>query len=86
MDCHGIYKTYVIRKLQYIQFDKFDREKKPFEQHLLFIQSKAAIIPISTAIAINAAAIKLKVRTEKPKFGLADVIQLATAQEKEIIL
>ena len=62
--------------------DKFAREGKSFENYLLFIQNKAAILPITVSISLEAAKIKLKQRKKQPKFGLADALQLATSREK----
>src|SRR3989344_980476 len=61
--------------------DKFTREERPFHNHLLFIQSKSAILPLSVPITILAAKVKLEQRKKKPKFGLADALQFATARE-----
>ena len=65
--------------------DKFSRDEKSFQNHLLFIQSKAAILPSSIPITLEAATIKQEQRKKKPKFGLADALQFATAQDKEAL-
>lgn len=66
--------------------NKFAREERSFQNHLLFIQSKSAIIPLNISILLVAAEVKFEQRKKKPKFGLADAIQFATAKEIRTIL
>lgn len=59
--------------------DKFSREKRSFTAVLSFIQSRAAILPLTLPIVLSAAERKVELRTRNQKFGLADALQLATA-------
>ena len=61
--------------------DKFERENKAFDRILQFIQSKAAILPVTLFVVQEAAKIKKKQRALKNKFGLVDALHLATAKE-----
>jgi len=66
--------------------DKFERENRPFDAQLRFIQSHAAIIAINIDIALSAAKLKKTLRTQNSKFSLADAIHLATAHQEKAIL
>lgn len=66
--------------------DKFAWEERSFHNHLLFIQSKSAILPLNIPILLLAAEVKFEQRKKKPKFGLADALQFATAKEMKTIL
>ncbi|MBS3137997.1 PIN domain-containing protein [Candidatus Woesearchaeota archaeon] len=59
--------------------DRFERDNKSFEQFLLFIQSRAAILPLTIDICIQAAKTKKIKRAKYPKFRLADAIHLTTS-------
>ena len=48
--------------------DKAEREQQSFEMTLQFIQSKAAILPITLNVALRAAQIKKKFRQHNHKF------------------
>ncbi len=66
--------------------DKFIRENKSFQKELLFIQSKAAILPLNIDIVLYAAKIKKERRKNYPKFGLADAIIYSCAKNNNTIL
>ena len=66
--------------------DKFERDARQFHQYLLFIQSRAAILPISIKITLTSAKLKKQFRKKHKKFGLADALHLATAQSAQAIL
>ena len=66
--------------------DKFEREKKDFENCLRFVQSRAEIMPVTVDIALKAAKLKNYIRREKNKFGAADAIHLATAISQNSVL
>jgi len=66
--------------------DKAEREQQSLERILQFIQSRAAILPLTVGLAIHAARLKKRFRQQNPKFGLIDGIHLATAVEHQIIL
>ncbi len=66
--------------------DKFEKEKNDFRKALQFIESKAAILNISVEVAVNSGKLKNTIRNKKPKFGLADALHLALAQEEEATL
>ena len=66
--------------------DKFEREKKSFDVHLTFIQSRAEIIPLTVNLALAAAKLKNNYRKTTNKFGLGDAIHLASAQDCKAIL
>lgn len=57
----------------------FYKEGLSFEKELLFIKSKAKIVPLTTEIALLAAQVKTAQRKKNAKFGLADAMQYATA-------
>lgn len=61
--------------------DKFFRDKIDFSTHLLFIQSRAAILPLNVDLSLKAAKIKGERRKIKSKFGLSDALQYASAQD-----
>lgn len=60
--------------------DKFIRENKSFQKELLFIQSKAAILPLNINIVLTAAKIKKERRKDYPKFSLADALIYSCAK------
>jgi predicted nucleic acid-binding protein len=66
--------------------DKFERDSHSFAKTLHFIQSRAAIMPLTVDIVLNAAKIKKRQRKTRKKFGLADALQLATAQAHHLTL
>ena len=66
--------------------DKCERDERPFEKFLQYIQSRAAILPITINIAVHAAKLKKQIRVKNQKFGLADAMHLATACEWKAIL
>lgn len=66
--------------------DKAEREQQSLGIILQFIQSKAAILPITVNVALRAAQLKKKLREQHPKFGLVDGIHLATSVEHHTIL
>lgn len=65
--------------------DVYHRENNAdWEKHLAFIKSKTAIADLTAGIAIEAGKIKKDIRKKnKPNFGLADAILLATALSLE---
>ncbi len=64
----------------------FLKQKKSFEKELIFIKSRAKIIPLTTEIALASARVKNKQRKKNPKFGLADGMHYATAIKETSIL
>ncbi|MBI4016754.1 MAG: PIN domain-containing protein [Candidatus Aenigmarchaeota archaeon] len=66
--------------------DKHTRENRPFEPTLEFVQSKAAILPITVDIAVDAARLKNDRRKINSKFGLVDGIHLVTAWKEQATL
>ncbi len=66
--------------------DIFERRKLPFEENLMFIHENAHILPISLGVALASGKLKNSIRSKKYKFGLADAIHLATAQQENAIL
>jgi len=66
--------------------DKVTREDENFDPFLEFIQSRALILSLSTSICIRAATIKKLQRQKHTKFGLADALHYACAQEEGAIL
>ncbi len=66
--------------------DKYEREGRSFTNHLTFITSKAAIVPMTIAITLSAAKIKKEARKAKSKFGLIDALHVATAREQHATL
>lgn len=65
--------------------DKFERENRPLNQVLNFIQSRAAILPLTFDIALLAAKLKKEIRKRNSKFGLTDALHLATASKENSI-
>lgn len=63
--------------------DKFEREGKQFDTVLRFIKSRSLVLPLTEAGALEAARIKCSLRSQRPKFGMADAIHLATARERK---
>lgn len=61
--------------------DKYEREKRLFEERLSFITTMATILPLSITIAKNAGQLKNNIRSKNNKFGLIDALHLATAYE-----
>jgi len=66
--------------------DKFERDGRDIERELSFIRSRSILLPVTPLVAIAAAKIKKHMRKTKPKFGIADALHLATAQERKAIL
>ncbi len=66
--------------------DKFEREDREFSKYLKFIQSRAAILPLTLDIVFKAAKIKKEFRGKNPKFGLADALHLSTTLKENSIL
>ncbi len=62
--------------------EKFERDEKPFESFLQFIQSRATILPVTIELALAAAKIKKSIRIKNPKFSTADSLHLATARKE----
>ncbi|MEK6964038.1 MAG: PIN domain-containing protein [Nanoarchaeota archaeon] len=65
--------------------DIFERKKLPFEENLMFIRENAHILPLSLGVVLASGKLKNNIRLEKSKFGLADAIHLATAQQENTI-
>ena len=65
--------------------DKFERDNKSFEQFLLFMQSRATILPLTIEICFEAAKLKKIKRIKYPKFGLIDAIHLTTAFKENAV-
>lgn len=61
----------------------FAKQGMAFEKELLFIKSRAKIIPLTTELALDAARIKTARRKERSKFGLADAMHYATAAHEK---
>ncbi len=66
--------------------DKFERESRRFEICRIFIQRRAAVIPLNVEIALAAAKLKKKQREKKENFSIADGVHLATAQQEGAVL
>jgi predicted nucleic acid-binding protein len=66
--------------------DKFQRENKKFGTALEFIKSRAAVIPLTEWIALEAARLKKEIRSKNSKFGIADALHLATALQEKAVL
>ncbi len=66
--------------------DKAEREQQSFGMVLQFIQSRAAILPLTVSLAVHAAQLKKRFRQQNPKLGLIDGIHLATSAEHGAIL
>ncbi|MBI2140337.1 PIN domain-containing protein [Candidatus Woesearchaeota archaeon] len=66
--------------------DKYGREGRPFTGRLDFIKSKAAILPLTVPIALEASKLKMKIRSAHQKFGLIDALHLATAKNNSSML
>ncbi|MBI2664640.1 PIN domain-containing protein [Candidatus Woesearchaeota archaeon] len=81
---HDVAATSVIAIVELA--DKFQRENQKFDTSLKFIKSRAAIIPITEWIALEAARLKKEIRSKHPKFGIADALHLATAMQEKAVL
>ena len=66
--------------------DKFQRENQKFDASLNFIKSRAAIIPVTEWIALEAARLKKEIRSKHSKFGIAGALHLATALQEKAVL
>lgn len=66
--------------------DKYEKESMSHKQVLSYVKGRAALLPITIAIAVHAAQIKKHMRKQNTKFGLADALHLATAAEEDAIL
>lgn len=61
----------------------FAKQGMAFEKELLFIKSRAKIVPLTTGLALDAARIKTARRKEGRNFGLADAMHYATAAHEK---
>jgi predicted nucleic acid-binding protein len=66
--------------------DRIARDDQRFNVRLQFIQRRAAIIGLSVELCLKAAQLKKVNRRKKEKFGLADGVHLATAQQEGAVL
>ncbi|MBI2144178.1 PIN domain-containing protein [Candidatus Woesearchaeota archaeon] len=66
--------------------DKFERENRRFEICRIFMQRRAAVLPLTVEIALAAAKLKKKQREKRDKFSIADGIRLATALQEGAVL
>ena len=65
--------------------DKCEREGRPFENYLRFIQHRCEILPLTIGISVEAAKLKNQIRKNSTKFGLIDGIHLATSSDASAI-
>lgn len=63
--------------------DKFSKENRDFDIFVKFIESKAAILPLTKEIAINSGKLKVELRKICSNISLADSIHLQTAKSAE---
>ncbi len=66
--------------------DLFIRRNQAFDQYLQFIHTRSTLLPLTVPIALTAAKLKNMMRATHQKFGIADGIHLATAQQEHATL
>lgn len=66
--------------------DKFERENRRFEVCRVFMQRRAAVLPLTVELALAAAKLKKKQREKRDKFSIYDGIHLATALQEGAVL
>ncbi len=66
--------------------DSFARDNRDCTELVEFVKSRSTIVQLSIPLSLRAAILKKSIRKQKPKFGLADAIHLATAEQERAIL
>lgn len=66
--------------------DLFIRRNQAFDRYLQFIHSRSTVLPLTVPLALTAAKLKNMMRPKHQKFGIADGIHLATAQQEHATL
>ena len=65
--------------------DKFSREQRDFQPLAMLIQTKVAVIPLTSRVAIQAGNLKQELRKIAKNISLADAIHFQTAKDLNAI-